>query len=95
MKDFVGKATREEAEMKSRTAMCLLVDIVQGILLLVDCLRDGDEVAALVAESWFAAKVPSAALVQSEWKEQVDFNLKIVFGSEGPGAPPVAPRARL
>ncbi|KAJ9612532.1 hypothetical protein H2200_004129 [Cladophialophora chaetospira] len=91
LKDFVNNATKEEAEMKSRSAMNLLVDIVQGVLLLVDAQEDGDEVAGLVVESWFASKIPSAALVQSKWKDQVDSNLKIVFGSEGPGVP----RARL
>lgn len=84
LKKFVTSASKEEAEFKCRAAMDILVDIVQGLLLIVDALRDGDEVACLVVETWFTGKVVHASLKQTTWKEQVNANMKIVFGSEGP-----------
>jgi alkylation response protein AidB-like acyl-CoA dehydrogenase len=91
LKKFVNEATREEAEFKCRAIMDILVDIVQGLLLLVDALADGDEVAGLVVDAWFATKIVHAVIRQSTWEDQVTANLKVVFGSEGMGST----RARL
>jgi hypothetical protein len=67
-----------------------LVEIVQGSLLLIDAQSDGGEVAGLVAEAWFAEKLPGAGLALKEWKPRIQADLKIVFGPNGPevGATP-------
>ena len=80
----VKGASKQEAELKSRAAMDCLVNIVQGLLLLIDAITDDDKVAGLVAESWFLDKQPGSALKQQEWKKQVDADLRIVFGSGSP-----------
>jgi len=82
LRTSVKEATREEAEMKSRGAMDCLVDIVQGLLLLVDATSDGDEVARLAAESWFVDKTGRTILVRQGWKDQVEADFKIVLGVE-------------
>ncbi|KAL7944962.1 acyl-CoA dehydrogenase/oxidase [Trichoderma barbatum] len=84
LKASVKWASREEAEMKSRAAMDCLVDIVQGLLLLIDAVKDGNEVAKLVAEAWFLGKYRGMTLKQDGWKSQIDADLKIVFGSHMP-----------
>lgn len=80
---MVMEASREEAELKSRAAMDRLVEIVQGLLLLYDAQSDGDSTAALVADAWFAEKIPGATLAQQEWRRQVTSDLEIVFGPGG------------
>ncbi|PSK41797.1 Acyl-CoA dehydrogenase family member 11 [Elsinoe australis] len=80
LKEIAMRAAREEAEMKCRTIMDLLVNILQGALLLVDAVRDDDEVALLVVYSWFRAKTPGALLEQRQWEEQIVADQRIVFG---------------
>jgi alkylation response protein AidB-like acyl-CoA dehydrogenase len=92
LKTFISQASKEEAELKSRAAMDMLVEVVQGILLVLDAQRDGDEAAALVVEAWFMEKLPGAMLNSKAWKRHVTADLKIVFGSSGPVA---AATARL
>lgn len=87
LKASVEEATREEAELKSRAVMDRLVDIVQGLMLLVDAIKDGDEVARLVAESWFSEKYRGVTLRQKDWEHQIMADLKIVFGPNGPPSP--------
>ena len=84
-KDLISEASREEAEMKARAIMTRLVDIVQGILLVIDTQSDGDEVARLVMETWFAQKL-NGSILQSQawWKDEVNADMKIVFGQDGP-----------
>lgn len=84
LKASVEEASKEEAELKSRAAMDCLVDIVQGLLLLVDAVEDRDEVAQLVAESWFSEKYRGVTLKQKDWRKQIGADLKIVFGLNGP-----------
>jgi hypothetical protein len=84
LKASVEGASREEAEMKSRAAMDCLVDIVQGLLLLIDAVKDGNEVAKLVVEAWFLEKCRGMTLKQDDWKSQIDADLNIVFGSNMP-----------
>ncbi|KAE8377945.1 acyl-CoA dehydrogenase/oxidase [Aspergillus bertholletiae] len=77
--------SKEEAELMSRSIMERLVDIVQGLLLLIDAARDGDEVAKLVTEAWFNHKANENMLkVDGCWKRQSQIDLKIVFGVNGP-----------
>ncbi|KAI8680489.1 hypothetical protein NCS57_00330100 [Fusarium keratoplasticum] len=83
LKASVEGVSREEAELRSRAAMDCLVDIVQGLMLLVDAVHDGDEVAGLVAEAWFAEKYRGLTVQQKDWRQQIDADLKIVFGSKG------------
>jgi alkylation response protein AidB-like acyl-CoA dehydrogenase len=83
LKASVEGISREEAELKSRAAMNCLVDIVQGLLLLVDAVRDGDRVAKLVAEAWFSEKYRGMTLKQKNWKSQIEADLMIVFGQDG------------
>lgn len=85
-KGLILNATKEEAEFKSRAAMDRLVDIVQGLLLLVDAVRDGDTVAIMVAKEWFLEKVPGETITQKKWRDRVATDLKIVFDSNGPFA---------
>ena len=92
-KTLIAVASKEEAEMKARAIMTRLVDIVQGLLLLVDAQNDGDEVAHLVMETWFAQKFNASVLQsQSGWKDQVAADIKIVFGKDGT---PLAGKAKL
>ncbi|PNP76157.1 hypothetical protein FNYG_10446 [Fusarium nygamai] len=84
LKASVDGISREEAELKSRAAMDCLVDIVQGLLLLVDAVRDKDKVAKLVAEAWFSQKYRGMTLKQKDWKRQMETDLVIVFGQDGP-----------
>ncbi|KAF4554115.1 Hypothetical protein D9617_5g069910 [Elsinoe fawcettii] len=87
LKSLVTTASREEAEFKSRTIMNLLVDIVQGLLLLIDAARDGDSIALQVAVAWFAAKKPDTILHPTGWAEQVLADREIVFGHAGLSLP--------
>lgn len=83
---LVWKASRDEAELKSRAVMEKIVDIVQGMLLLLDAAQDLDEVATLVAKTWFdgkQSKIRSLA-VEGNWEEQAANDMKIVFGVDGP-----------
>ncbi|KAL7904911.1 acyl-CoA dehydrogenase/oxidase [Trichoderma velutinum] len=84
LKASVEGASREEAEMKSRAAMDCLVDIVQGLMLLIDAVRDRNEVAKFVAEAWFLDKCRGMTLKQDAWESQIDADLNIVFGSNMP-----------
>lgn len=84
LKTSVEGISREEAEMKSRAALDCLVNIVQGLLLLIDAVTDRNEVAKLVAEAWFMEKCPGMTLKQTDWKNQIGADLKIVFGSRLP-----------
>lgn len=61
------------------------MDIVQGLLLLIDAARDRDEVAHLVVLKWFAEKQRLGQLQsQGDWQAQVPADMKIVFGVQGP-----------
>ncbi|KAL6885688.1 acyl-CoA dehydrogenase/oxidase [Trichoderma evansii] len=84
LKASVEGVSREEAELKSRAAMDCLVDIVQGLMLLIDAVQDGNEVAKLVTEAWFVEKYRGMTLKRGNWRNQVDADLKIVFGSNMP-----------
>ncbi|KAK6367491.1 hypothetical protein LTR64_007467 [Lithohypha guttulata] len=88
LKLITSQASREEAEMKCRAIMTRLVDIVQGSLLLIDALRDRDEVAILVAESWFRCKNANAILEHGTWTDQQLADVKIVFGTNRPEVVP-------
>ena len=83
-KDILKTVSNEEAEINARAMMTRLVDIVQGLLLMVDAQSDGDETARLVLESWFAEKQDGGSLrAQASRKEQAVSDLKIVFGVDG------------
>jgi alkylation response protein AidB-like acyl-CoA dehydrogenase len=84
-KAVLAENSREESEMNARTIMTKLVDIVQGLLLLVDAQSDGDEIAQLAVEGWFAEKQYGASSkTQRNWKDQAAADLKIVLGMDGP-----------
>lgn len=62
-----------------------IVDIAQGLLLLMDAARDRDEVARLVVLKWFTEKQRLNQLQsQGDWQAQVPADMKIVFGMQGP-----------
>ncbi len=80
-KNIIGNTPQEEAEIHARAIMTRLVDIVQGLLLIVDAQSDDDEIARLVMESWFAEKQDGASLkAQAQRKNQASSDMKIVFG---------------
>ncbi|RFU75936.1 acyl- dehydrogenase [Trichoderma arundinaceum] len=83
VKASVQGVSKKEAELKSRATMDSLVDVVQGLLLLCDSIKDGDVVARLVTEAWFLEKNRGMRLKQKDWKSQIDTDLKIVFGPNG------------
>ena len=88
------EASKEEAEMKARAMMNTLVDIVQGLLLLVDAQSDGDEIARFVLESWVADRQYRGTLKpDAQWKDEAARDTLIVFGR--PGLVPETVRARL
>ena len=93
IKKLVNEASRHEAELKSRSVMGKIVDVVQGLLLLVDALRDRDEVAGLAARTWFEFKESrnNPLALDRDWKTQAAIDMKLVFGDDGP----LASRARL
>lgn len=82
LEQILQRATRVEAELKSRAIMNRLVDIVQGTLLVTDALSDKDEVAYHTMQSWFEDKEVDASLNQLRWEEQTLKDRKIVFGQE-------------
>lgn len=87
-KQIVEETPKEEAEMHARAIMTRLVDIVQGLLLIVDAQSDDDEVARLVMESWFAEKQDGTSLkAQTQRTEQASSDLMVVFGADGPQSP--------
>lgn len=84
-KTIIEDMSKKEAEMHARAIMGRLVDIVQGLLLIVDAQSDDDEVARLVMESWFAEKQDGSSLkAQGQRRDQASSDLKIVFGADGP-----------
>lgn len=86
-KILLSSAPKEELEMKARTIMARLVDIVQGSLLILDFQSDNNEVARLVMEDWFHQKHDNARLAaETTWKEQAKSDMKIVFGQVGPNS---------
>ena len=86
LKTLVAEASKEEAEMKCRAVMDRLVDVVQGLLLLLDAASDNDEVAWLAADSWFLEKLPGARLAQQNWEGQAAADVRLVFGTDDPSA---------
>lgn len=90
---ILQETSKELLEMQARPVMDRLVDIVQGLLLLTDAARDGEEIAVLAMQAWFDRKQQSATILETSetWKVQVADDLKIVFGQDGPKAH----RARL
>jgi len=84
--NLVKTASRDDAELKSRAAMGKIVDIVQGLLLLVDALHDRDEVAGLVVKAWFEGKESQnkPLSVDGDWKIQAAIDMKLVFGANVP-----------
>lgn len=87
---ILNNASKEEVEMKGRTIMTKLVDIVQGLLIIADFSSDNDEVARLVMHSWFSEK-DAKLVTDSAWREHARSDMKIVFGYTDPGRD----RARL
>ncbi len=84
-KNVIEATPKHEAEMHARAIMTRLVDIVQGLLLIVDAQSDDDEVARLVMESWFAEKQDGSSLkAQAQRRDRASSDLKIVFGEDGP-----------
>ena len=87
LRDVLTTTSKNEIETNSRAVMSRLVDIVQGLLLVVDAQSDGDEVARLVMESWFGEKRDSGSLqAQLQQKDRTSSDLKIVFGLQLPRA---------
>jgi alkylation response protein AidB-like acyl-CoA dehydrogenase len=86
--ELLRAGSKAQLESESRTIMTRLVDVVQGILLMIDAARDGDEVAVLAMNAWFEEKNVSAFLQSGtlSLKEQSERDLKIVLGADGPGA---------
>jgi hypothetical protein len=83
LRDIVTETPKKQVELHSRAVMTRIVDIVQGLLLIVDALSDGDEIARLVMEAWFAEKQDGASLkTRTPRKDQTRTDLRIVFGSD-------------
>ena len=91
---MVDQASKEEVEMKARAMMNRLVDIVQGLLLLVDAQSDDDEIAGYVLESWVAEKQSAGSIkTDTQWQDEAVRDMMIVFGRSEPI--PETVRARL
>jgi alkylation response protein AidB-like acyl-CoA dehydrogenase len=77
------KSEKEEMEMRSREMMERLADIVMGVLLVVDARRDGDEVAAEMAEMWIVEKEGRgvSAAGSGRWQDSAARDRRIVFGT--------------
>ena len=91
---MLEQASKDEVEMKARAMMNRLVDIVQGLLLLVDAQSDGDEIAGYVLESWIAERQDGGSIkTDVQWKDEAVKDMMIVFGRPDPL--PETVRARL
>ena len=74
---------KTDIERHARDIMSRLVDIVQGLLLIIDAASDGNDVAQLVKECWFADKCEGGSLKPSGRRSSTNFqtsDMKIVFG---------------
>lgn len=79
--DTILNTPREDVEINARAIMTRLCNIVQGLLLIVDAQSDGDEVAVLAMETWFAEKQDSGNLrAQAQKRDQTGVDMVLVFG---------------
>lgn len=70
-----------DIEMHARDIMSRLVDIVQGLLLIIDAATDGNDVAQLVKECWFSGKCEGMSLRPSRSSTNLQTSdMRIVFG---------------
>lgn len=77
-----------DIEMHARDIMSRLVDIAQGLLLIIDAATDGDDVAQLVKECWFSDKCEGRSLKPSRSSANLQTSdMRIVFGQGKPGSP--------
>ncbi|OQV08721.1 Acyl-CoA dehydrogenase, middle domain-containing protein [Cladophialophora immunda] len=73
---------KSDIERHARDIMSRLVDIVQGLLLIIDAASDGDDVAQLVKECWFADKCEGKSLKPSSGRSSTNLqtsDMRIVF----------------
>lgn len=84
---LLDKAPKAQLESQARAVMTRVVDIVQGLLLMTDAVRDEDEVAVLVMNAWFEEKNNTRSFLQASntsWEEENERDMKIVFDVDGP-----------
>ena len=95
--DWVGKSwgeykstmrskVREEIELRSRSLMEKLGDIVMGALLVMDASSDLDEVAIEATRSWFGERCEDTNIINEEhgWQQAIERDKRLVFGRSGP-----------
>ena len=71
---------RGEIELRSRSLMEKLGDVVMGGLLVLDASSDQDEVAIDAVWTWFTDK--NESMENSKWQQVVERNKRVVFGDE-------------
>ncbi|KEF57349.1 uncharacterized protein A1O9_05266 [Exophiala aquamarina CBS 119918] len=70
-----------DVEIHARDIMSRLVDIVQGLLLIIDAATDGNDVAQLVGECWFSGKCEGMSLKPRRSSANLQTSdMRIVFG---------------
>ena len=83
---LIDMGGKEELEMQARAVMERLVEIVQGVLLMLDVLRDEDQGAMEVMRAWFEERSRGTGIAPVVLKSETgrERDLKIVFGEDGP-----------
>ena len=78
---------REDIEMRSRSLMEKLGDVVMGTLMIVDASSDGDDVAVEAVRAWVEEKDHAAALSAHRltWRHLAERDKKFVFGTTALG----------
>lgn len=82
-KQYMSTKERGEIELRSRSLMEKLGDVVMGGLLVLDASRDCDEIAVGALTTWLALRDGSLGSVGSNigWQQIVERNKNVVFGA--------------
>ena len=85
-REYMSNSERGEIELRSRSQMEKLGDIVMGGLLILDASSDSDEVAIEALQTWISNKSSGVDTASAErnWQQVVESNLRVVFGPQGP-----------
>ena len=83
-KQFMANRERGEIELRSRSLMEKLGDVVMGGLLVLDASSDSDDVALDVMRTWFTNRHERMDYLSNEcsWQQVVERNKRVVFGHD-------------
>jgi hypothetical protein len=83
-KQFMTNRERGEIELRSRSLMEKLGDVVMGGLLVLEASSDSDDVALDAMRTWFTSRHESMDYLsnQCSWQQIVERNKRIVFGHD-------------